>query len=160
MVSVEVMSYHNKTCHAFLGRCHRPPMKTNLLTLAAAATRDGRTHRQRGHTGLIPLKSMRNRYAILIIFAAVAGYFLLASFALSEPLPNRIAEDPTTRGKGKDGECLDYAIAVSSKDNENPEPKKVRSEASPMQLVFLLSGDLSAPVYVELQNGLNHLSFF
>jgi hypothetical protein len=45
----------------------------------------------------------------------LVGYFLLASFALSEPLPNRIAEDPTIRGKGKDGECMDYAIAVSSK---------------------------------------------
>ena len=29
-----------------------------------------------------------------------------------------------------------------------------------MQLVFLLSGDPSAPVDVELQDGLNHLSFF
>jgi hypothetical protein len=144
---------------------------------------------------------MRNRYAILIIFASVVGYFLLASFARSEPLPNRIAEDPTIRGKGKDGECMDYAIAVSSKlaangihgqlifyrwhirntpitgshvfvvyrlpdgsewivDNESPEPKKVPPEASPMQLVFLLSGDPSAPVDVELQDGLNHLSFF
>jgi hypothetical protein len=65
---------------------------------------------------------MRNRYAILIIFASVVGYFLLASFALSEPLPT--------------------------------------SEASPMQLVFLLNGDPSAPVDVELQNGLNHPSFF
>jgi hypothetical protein len=71
-----------------LGLCHRPPMKTNLLTLPAAATRDGRPRRQGGHTGLTP--SMRNRYAILIIFASVVGYFLLASFARSEPLPNRI----------------------------------------------------------------------
>jgi len=176
-------------------------MKTNLLTLSAAATGDGRTHRQRGHTCLTPSKSMRNRYAILIIFASVVGYFLLTSFALSEPLPNRIAADPTIRGKGKDGECMDYAIALSSKlagngihgqlifyrwhirntpitgshvfvlyhlpdgsewivDNEIPKPKKVPPEASPMQLVFLLSGDPSAPVDVELQNGLNHLSFF
>jgi hypothetical protein len=29
-----------------------------------------------------------------------------------------------------------------------------------MQLVFLLSGDLSAPVDVELQDGRNHLSYF
>jgi hypothetical protein len=144
---------------------------------------------------------MRNRYAILIIFISVVGYFLSTSFALSEPLANRIAEDPAIRGKGKDGECMDYAIAVSSRlaangihgqlifyrwhirntpitgshvfvvyrlpdgskwivDNEIPEPKKVPPEASPMQLVFLLSGDPSAPVDVELQNGLNHLSFF
>jgi hypothetical protein len=132
---------------------------------------------------------------------SLVGYFLSASFALSEPLPNRIAEDPTIRGKGRDGECMNYAIAVSSKlaangihgqlifyrwhirntpitgshvfvayrlpdgsewivDNEIPEPKKVPPEASPMQLVFLLSGDLSAPVDVELQNGLDHLSYF
>jgi hypothetical protein len=131
----------------------------------------------------------------------LVGSLLLASFALTEPLSNRIAEDPTISGKGRDGECMDYAIAVSSKlaangihgqlifyrwhirntpitdshvfvayrladgsewivDNENPQPKKVPPEASPMQLVFLLSGDLSAPVDVELQNGLNHLSYF
>jgi hypothetical protein len=123
------------------------------------------------------------------------------AIALSEPLPNRIAEDPTIKGKGEDGECMDYAIAVSSRlaasgihgrlifyrwhipnteisgshvfvmyrlpdgsewivDNEIPEPKEVLPEASPKQLVFLLSGDPSAPVDVELQNGLNHLSFF
>jgi hypothetical protein len=40
---------------------------------------------------------------------------LSASFALSEPVANRIAEDPTIKGKGKDGECVDYAIALSSK---------------------------------------------
>jgi hypothetical protein len=177
-------------------------MKTNVLTLPPAATHDGGTHREQGHTCLTPSKSMRNRYyAVLIIFAAVVGYFQLTSFALSEPLPSRIAEDPTIRGKGKDGECMDYAIALSSKlaanaihgqlifdrwhirntpitgshvfvvyrlpdgsewivDNEIPEPKKVPPAASPMQLVFLLSGDPSAPVDVELQNGLNHLSFF
>jgi hypothetical protein len=37
-------------------------------------------------------------------------------------------------------------------DNEIPEPKKVPPEASPMQLVFLLSGDPSAPVDVELRH--------
>ena len=61
------------------------------------------------------LKSMRKRYAILIILAAVVGYSLLDSFALSELLPNRIAEDPTIKGKGNDGQCMDYALAVSSK---------------------------------------------
>src|SRR6267378_6724511 len=45
-------------------------------------------------------------------------------------------------------------------DNEIPSPRKVPKEASPMQLVFLLSGDPSAPVDVELQDGLNHLSYF
>jgi hypothetical protein len=144
---------------------------------------------------------MRKRYAIVIILASVAGYFLLASFAVSELLPNRIAEDPTIKGKGNDGQCMDYALAISSKlaangihgqlifyrwhirntpitgshifvvyrlsdgsewivDNEVPHPKKVPREASPRQLVFLLSGDPSAPVDIELQDGLNHLSYF
>jgi hypothetical protein len=144
---------------------------------------------------------MRNRDAILIMLAAVLGYSLLASFARSEELPSRIAEDPTIKGKGKDGECMDYALAVSSKlaangihgqlifyrwrirntaiagshvfvvyrlsddsrwivDNEVPHPKRVPGEASPRQLVFLLSGDPSAPVDVELQDGLNRLSYF
>lgn len=131
----------------------------------------------------------------------VVGYFLLASFALSEPLPNRIAEDPTIRGKGKDGECMDYAIAVSSKLAPTEFTANLSSTAGtsailqlpvvmslwctvyrtvangswttkvqslkrsrPMRVrcssCFLLSGDPSAPVDVELQNGLNHLSFF
>jgi hypothetical protein len=38
--------------------------------------------------------------------------------------------------------------------------EKVPDDVTPMQLVFLLSGDASAPVDVELENGLNHLSFF
>ena len=144
---------------------------------------------------------MRKTYAILIILASVGGYFLLASFAVSELVPNAIVDDSTINGKGKDGQCMDYALAVSSKlaangihgqlifyrwhirntpitgshvfvmyhlsdgskwivDNEIPRPKKVPSEASPMQLVFLLSGDPSAPVDVELQDSLNHLSYF
>jgi hypothetical protein len=45
-------------------------------------------------------------------------------------------------------------------DNEIPRPKEVPPKASPMQLVLLLSGDPSAPVDVELQDGLNHLSYF
>ena len=145
---------------------------------------------------------MKKRYcSILIILSAAIGYFLSTSFALSEALSCMIADDPTIKGKGKDGQCMDYAIAVSSKlaangihghlifyrwhirntpitgshvlvmfrlpddsewivDNEIPHPRKVPREASPMQLVFLLSGDPSAPVDVELQDGLNHLSYF
>src|ERR1700751_4107703 len=125
--------------------------------------------------------------AILTLLGAVVGYFLLSCFAQSEPLPSTIADDPTIKGKGQDGQCMDYAIAVSSRlaangihgqlifyrwhiqhtsltgshvfvvyrlpndsewivDNEIPHPKRVPSEASPMQLVFLLSGNASAPV--------------
>ena len=145
---------------------------------------------------------MKKSYCSMsIILGAAFAYFLLTAFALSEPLSYAIAHDPTIKGKGQDGECMDYAIAVSSKlaangvhgrlifyrwhirntpisgshvfvmyrlpddsewivDNEIPYPRKVPKEASPMQLVFLLSGDTSAPVDVELQDGLNHLSYF
>ena len=45
-------------------------------------------------------------------------------------------------------------------DNEIPHPKAVPPDASPMQLVYLLAGNQAAPVDVELQEGLNRLSFF
>ena len=146
-------------------------------------------------------RRMKEFYGILIILGAVVGYFLLTSFALSEPSNSAIADDPTIKGKGRDGECTDYAIALSSKlaangihgrlifyrwhirntpitgshvfveyrllngsewivDNEIPHPKRVPVEANPTQLVFMLSGDPSAPVDIELQDGLNHLSYF
>jgi hypothetical protein len=176
-------------------------MKTNALTFPEPAKPDGKTQRRPSPAGLTPPRSMSNRYAILTICIAVVGYLASASFALSEPVASQIAEDPTIRGKGKDGACMDYAVALSSKleangihgrlifyrwhirntaiagshvfvayhlpdgsewivDNEIPAPKQVPSEATPLQLVFLLSGDPSAPVDVELQNGLNSLSFF
>jgi hypothetical protein len=145
---------------------------------------------------------MRNRYhAILIILASILGYLLLASFELGGSLPNRIAEDPTIRGKGKDGECMDYAmrfprdspptaftanssstagisailqlpaimslwctvyrmVVSGSWTTRFHSLKRVPPDATPMQLVFLLGDDPSAPVDFELQNGLNHLSYF
>jgi hypothetical protein len=140
-------------------------------------------------------------YRAFTKLASVFGCLLSASFALSEPVANQIAEDPTIKGKGKDGACMDYAVALSSKlstngihgrlifyrwrirnttitgshvfvtyllsdgsewivDNEIPAPKEVPPDATPMQLVFLLSGDPTAPVDVELEDGLNHLSYF
>ncbi|MBV8143088.1 MAG: hypothetical protein JO279_10150 [Verrucomicrobia bacterium] len=125
----------------------------------------------------------------------------LSAFSQSQPLHYQIASDPALKGKGKDGECMDYAIALSSRlasngihgqlifyrwhiqnslasgshvfvfyrlpdgtrwivDNELPHPKAVPADASPMQLVFLLSGSAPAPVEVKLQDGLNELSFF
>jgi hypothetical protein len=45
-------------------------------------------------------------------------------------------------------------------DNEIPPPRKVPKEANPLQLVFLLGNGWSAPVDVELQDRLNHLSYF
>jgi hypothetical protein len=56
-----------------------------------------------------------------------------------------------------------YRLADNSEwivDNEIAHPQKVPREASPMQLVFLLSDNQSAPVDVELQDDLNHLSYF
>lgn len=56
-----------------------------------------------------------------------------------------------------------YRLSDGSKwivDNELPHPKAVPVDASPMQLVFLLSGSAPAPVEVKLQEGLNELSFF
>lgn len=176
-------------------------MKTNALTIPLPAKADGKRQRQPSHAALTRPTTRSSRYAILITLIAAVGYLASASFALSEPVANRIAEDSTIKGKGKDGECMDYAIALSSKlessgihgrlifyrwhirntaiagshvfvvyhlpdgsewivDNEIPAPKKVPPEATPLQLVYLLSGDPSAPVDVELQNGLNGLSFF
>ena len=45
-------------------------------------------------------------------------------------------------------------------DNEIAHPKLVPTDTSPIQLVFLLSNAPSAPVDVELQDGLNRLSYF
>ena len=144
---------------------------------------------------------MSRHYFITIALGCVVAYFLLVAFCLSESRGRGVADDPTMKGKGKDGACMDYALALSSRlaangihgqlifyrwhirntaiqgshvfvvyrladdsewivDNEIPHPKKVPREASPRELVFLLSSNQSAPVDVELQDGLNHLSYF
>jgi hypothetical protein len=139
---------------------------------------------------------------ILAVLIFIGTGLLVSAVSLSEaPLHYRLASDPAIHGKGKDGECMDYAVALSSKlaangihgrlifyrwhiretgvtgshvfvvynlpdnsewivDNENDHPREVPTSASPMQLVYLLSSDKSAAVDVELQDGLNHLSFF
>jgi hypothetical protein len=142
---------------------------------------------------------MLNR--IFVSLACILPCLMLSAFPLSQPLHYRIASDPALKGKGKDGRCMDYAIALSSRlaangihgqlifyrwhilntptngshvfvtyqlsdgtkwivDNELPHPKTVPTDASAMQLVYLLSGTESAPVEVKLQEGLNELSFF
>lgn len=144
---------------------------------------------------------MSKYHLITIVLGCVVAYFLLADCCLSESPVRGLADDPTVKGKGRDGACMDYALALSSRlaangihgqlifyrwhirntaiagshvfvvyrltdgsewivDNEIPHPRKVPSEASPMQLVFLLGNDQSAPVDVALQDGLNHLSYF
>ena len=139
--------------------------------------------------------------SLFATIACVLPCLVLSAFPLSQPLHYRIASDPALKGKGKDGQCMDYAIALSSRlasngihgqlifyrwhiqntptngshvfvtyrlsdgtkwivDNEIPHPKAVPVDASPMQLVYLLSGSESAPVEVKLQEGLNQLGFF
>jgi hypothetical protein len=143
---------------------------------------------------------MRRTIIAAFIFIGAGLFVSTASFG-QEPLHYRLASDPTIHGKGKDGECMDYALALSSKlaangihgrlifyhwhvrdtditgshvfvvynlpdksewivDNEKDHPREVPADSSPMQLVYLLSNQPSAPVDVELQEGLNHLSFF
>ena len=138
---------------------------------------------------------------LAIIFVALALCTTLTAFLLTPPLHYRLASDPSLKGKGKDGECVDYAFALSSRlaargihgrliffkwrarnadlsashvfvlyhptensewivDNETPHPRLVPPGSSPIQLVYLLSDNPSAPVDVELQEGLNRLSFF
>jgi hypothetical protein len=136
-----------------------------------------------------------------VIVACLITLLVLSAFSLSQPLHYRLASDPALKGKGQDGECMDYAIALSSKlaangihgrlifyrwhirntgiegshvfvmyhlpdasewivDNEIQHPKAVPPDASPMQLVYMLASSQMAPVDVELQEGLNRLSFF
>ena len=70
-------------------------------------------------TGVIGLKNsksnMSKRHSIAIILGGIVAYFLLIAFCLGESLPDGIADNPTVKGKGKDGECIDYAFALSSR---------------------------------------------
>lgn len=141
------------------------------------------------------------KFALLTILAGLAPALLFGGLSLEEPLHYKLASDTSIHGKGKDGECVDYAFALSSilaahgihgrlifyrwhirnsgmagshvfvlyelpdksrwiVDNENPHPKAVPAAMDPRQLVFLLSNAPEAPVDVELQDGLNRLSFF
>jgi hypothetical protein len=58
---------------------------------------------------------MSKRYRIAIILGSVVVYFLLVAFCLSESLRQGTADNPTLKGKGKDGACIDYALALSSR---------------------------------------------
>jgi hypothetical protein len=161
--------------------------------------RDLQTQQERSNTG------RRNRTGRLLIafLVCLLSSLPLSGSSASEPLHYQLASDPNLHGKGKDGECMDYALALSSRlaahgihgrlifyrwhirgtetegshvfvlyrlpdnsewivDNEIAHPREVPSDASLMQLVFLLSTSdaESTPVDVELQDGLNHLSFF
>ncbi|HEV3065120.1 MAG TPA: transglutaminase-like domain-containing protein [Chthoniobacterales bacterium] len=49
------------------------------------------------------------------ILACVVACIALSAFSVAEPLHYRLASDPALRGKSKDGQCMDYAIALSSR---------------------------------------------
>src|SRR5215471_20655078 len=52
---------------------------------------------------------------LFVIVACLITIFVLSAFSLSQPLHYRLASDPSLKGKGQEGECMDYAIALSSK---------------------------------------------
>src|SRR6201997_5723633 len=53
---------------------------------------------------------------IIAVFIFIGAGLLVSAVSISqEPLHYRLASDPAIHGKGKDGECMDYAIALSSK---------------------------------------------
>jgi hypothetical protein len=53
--------------------------------------------------------------SFFISLACILPWLVLSAFPLSRPLHYRIASDPTLKGKGKDEQCMDYAIALSSR---------------------------------------------
>ena len=154
----------------------------------------------KAQTCIVQVRVLR-KYVLVPILACLASVVLFGGLSLAEPLHYRLASDPSIQGKGKDGECVDYALALSSRlaahgihgrlifyrwhirdsciegshvfvlyelpdksrwivDNEKPHPKAVPAAMGPQQLVFLLSNAPAAPVDIELQEGLNRLSFF
>lgn len=52
---------------------------------------------------------------IMRIAACLAACIALNAHAVAEPLHYRIASDPTLPGKFNEGQCFDYAIALSSR---------------------------------------------
>ena len=52
---------------------------------------------------------------VFVILACLVPCLMLSAFSPNQPLHYRLASDPGLKGKGKDSQCLDYAIALSSK---------------------------------------------
>ena len=52
---------------------------------------------------------------VFVILACLVPCLMLSAFSPSQPLHYRLASDPGLKGKGKDAQCFDYAIALSSK---------------------------------------------
>jgi hypothetical protein len=53
--------------------------------------------------------------SIFVSLASILLCLLLSAFPLGQPLHYQLASDPALKGKGKDGHCMDYAIALSSR---------------------------------------------
>src|SRR5215831_1615602 len=49
------------------------------------------------------------------VAAGVVVCLALTALSPSEPLHFRLASDPALKGKGKENQCMDYALALSSK---------------------------------------------
>jgi predicted transglutaminase-like cysteine proteinase len=62
-------------------------------------------------------KSLQNFMfkSIFVSLACILPCLMLSVFPLNRPLHYQIASDPALKGKGKDGQCMDYAIALSSR---------------------------------------------
>jgi hypothetical protein len=58
---------------------------------------------------------MSKGYSITIVLGCIVLYFLLVAFCSSESLNPGVADNPILKGKGKDGACMDYALAPSSR---------------------------------------------
>ena len=53
--------------------------------------------------------------SLFVTVACILPCLVLSAFPFSRPLHYRIASDLALKGKGKDGRCMDYAIALSSR---------------------------------------------
>src|SRR5260221_3472020 len=64
-----------------------------------------------------PAGGRRNGMGKLLIVLSVflASYLPLSASSPGEPLHYQLASDPHLNGTGKDGECMDYALALSSR---------------------------------------------
>jgi hypothetical protein len=52
---------------------------------------------------------------LVVILVAIAVCVSFTAFFPRQPLHYRLASDPSLSGKGKEGQCMDYALALSSR---------------------------------------------
>jgi hypothetical protein len=52
---------------------------------------------------------------IFVLLACLLPCLVLTAVPLSPPLHYRLSSDPALKGKGKDGQCMEYAIALSTR---------------------------------------------